>query len=289
VNVVAARERVELRALLYYNSTEQLRNVLPAFFYIYTQVVVDVTKGLQISIKKTMKSAFGAVALLCAVATLPGADAGAIKLCVTLAEQPVAGASIACFDKDLFRNDFLVNGTTATDGCATLTYQTKTSSFWSCWSGWDACYAGANPDIFCRVSAPCIAPKKTVTKNNQNQNVLADFGTVAVVADAAFCGDVKWNGCGPSDFPPWLIDVTNSVSGFESACNSHDACYAVCSKSRAQCDNDFKASMYAQCNGNSACRTVADGFYGAVRARGERGCIELRSKCTSAEKESCKT
>jgi hypothetical protein len=183
----------------------------------------------------------------------------------------------------------MVDGTTDTSGCATLTYQTKTTSFWSCWSGWDACYFGTNPDIFCRLSAPCIAPRKTVTKNNQNQNVEANFGAVTVVADAAFCGDVSWNGCGPSDFPSWLIDITNSLSGFEPSCNSHDACYAGCSKSRAQCDNEFKASMYAQCNGNSACRTVADGFYGAVRGGGEGGCRGLRSKCTAAEKESCMT
>jgi hypothetical protein len=79
-----------------------------------------------------MKSSCAAVALLCAV-PLPrcwaAADAGALKFCVTLAEQPFAGASIGCFDKDLFGNNYIVNGTTDRIGCATLTYQTKTTKF----------------------------------------------------------------------------------------------------------------------------------------------------------------
>ncbi len=237
-----------------------------------------------------MKSVCAAIALLCAIATLSGADAGTIKICVTLAGQSVAGAYVECFDEDTLEDDFMVDGTTGSKGCATLTYQTKATSFWNCVNGWDGC-VWSNPDIYCRVSAPCIAPKKTVTKNNQNQNVVANFGTVTVATDSAFCGDVTWNGCGASALmPPWLIDMATSISGFETSCNSHDVCYAGCSKSRAQCDSEFKASMYALSNGNAARRAMADGMYMVVRSGGAGLCWDGRSKiCTAAQQESCYT
>jgi hypothetical protein len=237
-----------------------------------------------------MKRACATFAFLCALAVmLSVADAGIIKICANLAGQPVAGAHVECFDEDTLEDDFMVDGTTGTKGCATLTYETKSTSFWNCLKGWDGC-VWSNPDIYCWVSAPCIAPKKTLTKNNQNQNVVANFGTVAVTTDAAFCGNVSWNGCGASAlFPPWLMDIANSVSGFETSCNSHDVCYAGCSKSRAQCDSEFKANMYRQSNGNAARQSVADGFYMLVRTGGAGLCWEGRSICTAAQQESCYT
>jgi hypothetical protein len=115
--------------------------------------------------KKSMKSVCAAIALLCAIATLSGADAGTIKICVTLAGQSVAGAYVECFDEDTLEDDFMVDGTTGSKGCATLTYQTKATSFWNCVNGWDGC-VWSNPDIYCRcphhVSPPRRREQRTI-------------------------------------------------------------------------------------------------------------------------------
>ena len=209
----------------------------------------------------------------------PVVDAGNIKLCVKMAGRPIPGAFVECFDDDYNNDDFMTDGITGSDGCVMLTYQTKITSAWNCWNRWDGCL-NSNPDIYCEVSADCLAPKKTAIKSNHDQNTLADFGTVVVKTDKAFCGDVEWNGCGVSPlFPPWLLDVLDSVSGFEDSCNRHDVCYADCTKTRSQCDTAFKSGMYARCNGRSTCQMIADIFYTAVRQGGRKFCGPDRKSC----------
>ena len=214
-------------------------------------------------------------------------DAGDIKLCVKMAGKPIPGAFVECFDDDLNNDDFMTDGTTGSDGCVVLTYQTKITSVWNCWNRWDGCLY-SNPDIYCEVSADCLAPKKTAIKSNHDQNTLADFGTVAVKANKEFCPDVGWDGCGPSSvFPPWLNDVLDSVSGFEDSCNRHDVCYGDCTKARSRCDTAFKSSMYAQCQGRSTCQMIADIFYTAVSQAGGKFCRSGRKTCTGAQQNKC--
>lgn len=214
-------------------------------------------------------------------------DAGTIKLCVKMAGKPVPGALVECFDDDVNNDDFMTQGTTNSQGCVKLTYQTKITSIWNCRNRWDGCIL-SNPDIYCEVSEECIAPKKTATKNNHDQTKVANFGTVTVTANEAFCGDVSWGGCGPSAlFPPWLMDIADSVSGFEDSCNIHDVCYAGCSKTRSQCDTEFKNNMYAQCKGVSTCQLLANVFYTAVDKGGIFYCKDSRDKCTVAQQKKC--
>ena len=235
-----------------------------------------------------MKASSYVVTLLASIFTLsPIVDAGQIKLCVQMAGKPISGAYVECFDDDLDNDDFMTDGTTGSDGCVMLTYQTKITSTWNCWNRWDGCF-NSDPDIHCEVSSDCLAPKKTATKNNHNQNTVADFGTVTVKADKAFCGDVNWDGCGASEFPPWLRDILDSVGGFEDSCNRHDVCYRNCKTMRSQCDTEFKRNMYAKCNGRSNCQMLADIFYTAVDKAGGEFCpIGRRKRCTAAQQKKC--
>ena len=236
-----------------------------------------------------MKASSYVVTLLASIFTLsPIVDAGQIKLCVQMAGKPISGAYVECFDDDLDNDDFMTDGTTGSDGCVMLTYQTKITSTWNCWNRWDGCF-NSDPDIHCEVSSDCLAPKKTATKNNHNQNTVADFGTVTVKADKAFCGDVDWTGCGAMPlFPPWLNDILDSVSGFEDSCNRHDVCYANCRTTRSYCDTEFQRNMYAKCNGRSNCRMLADIFYTAVVEGGGKFCATDRGKrCTAAQQNKC--
>jgi hypothetical protein len=240
-------------------------------------------------LRSIMKTTFAALFLVSAVLPLI-ADAGQIKVCAAVDSVPVADATVRCWDDDYNSDDYMVGGTTDSDGCATLNYQTKSNGWWSCGS-WDGCSGGySNPDIFCEVSGECIAPKKTGQKNNHNQKQLANFGTVNVVADTDFCGDRSWNGCGPASFPDWLSDASDSVSGFEDECNSHDVCYDNCSNSRAECEDEFRNSMYAQCAPNYSghlCRVLADIFHLIVYTGGESTCRGGRDHCTVAQRNTC--
>jgi hypothetical protein len=234
-----------------------------------------------------MKTTFAALFLVSTFLSIV-ADAGQIKVCAAAGSEPVAGAYVKCWDDDYNSDDFMTDGTTDLNGCVTLNYQTKTTSWW--WPGywWDS-YSSAHPDIFCEVSGDCIRPTNTWTKNNHNQNYLANFGTVNVVADAAFCSDSTWNGCGP-DLPDWLSDAADSVSGFQDACNSHDVCYGNCGNTRKECEDEFWVDMYAQCDGsylNYFCRVLADIFHAGTYTQGESFCIESRSDCTQAQQNSC--
>jgi hypothetical protein len=245
-------------------------------------------------LRSIMKTTFAAVFLVSAVLPLV-ADAGQIKVCAAVDSVPFADVTVRCWDDDYNSDDFMASGTTDSNGCVTLNYQTKSNGYWwwgGCYGGsWDGCSGGySNPDIFCEVSGDCIAPKKTGDKNDHNQNQLANFGTVNVVADTDFCGDSSWNGCGPSVFPDWLSDTADSVSGFEDACNSHDVCYGNCGNSRAKCEDEFWDSMYAQCDSGISghfCRVLADIFHLATYTGGESLCYKGRDDCTAAQQNTC--
>ena len=135
----------------------------------------------------------------------------------------------------------------------------------------------------------CLQPKLTHQKDNHNQNRLADFGTVYVGENSSFCIDDSWNGCGPHILPDWLTDMADSVSGFRDQCNEHDVCYGICEKSRAQCEREFKAGMYGECNGDWGCEFIADAFHEGVYNFGEGGCRDSRraNGCTTAQVNLC--
>ena len=137
-------------------------------------------------------------------------------------------------------------------------------------------------------------------ENNHNQNTLADFGTVSLQENSSFCriddDDIKdWNGCGPPILPDWLTDIADSVSGFRDQCNEHDLCYGICETSRLQCEEEFKAAMYGECNGdgdgdgNWGCEFIADAFYEIVYNLGGLGCRYHRKErgCNQSQVDSC--
>lgn len=152
---------------------------------------------------------------------------------------------------------------------------------------WDDCRG--NPDIYCEVSGSCLQPTVTQVKWNQNQDTIADFGTVYVEANSNFCHDSTWNGCGPTYIPDFLTDIASDVTNFRNSCNQHDVCYQNCSVSREQCEIDFILNMYAECQGYYLCLFLANLFYAAVFHGGEPHCIENRTdlSCTPAEISSC--
>jgi hypothetical protein len=223
------------------------------------------------------------------VLLLPAVKAGQIKVCVKSGDLPISGATVNCWDDDYNSDDFMAQGTTLVNGCVTMSYQTKSTSWWNCAAWWDACVAPSykNPDIHCEISAQCIKPQWTYTKNNHDQNKLADFGTQYVTYDQNYCGDVSWNGCGAASFPDWLSDIADSVSGFQNQCNLHDVCYGDCSKSRSFCDNNFLSDMYAECSGDFFCEVLADIFFTAVDVGGESACRAGRDGCTLSQQNLC--
>ena len=91
------------------------------------------------------------------------------------------------------------------------------------------------------------------------------------------------NGCGDgsfkSNFAEVLVVLTiplaNSLDNpspdvnFRSACNAHDACYAV-GDSKSVCDSNFLSNMQAACSSSSnpLCNTIADGYHTAVSELG---------------------
>lgn len=217
------------------------------------------------------------------------AEAGSIKVCAKSADDVTAAipnANVKCWDDDGFSNDdFMTQGVTGSDGCVTMSYRTKKSS-WRC-TGWD-CGWWSDPDIYCEVSGSCLQPFDTHTKNNHNQNNQAVF-TAYVEVNEAFCGDSSFNGCGASFFPDVLTDVADSVSGFKDSCNEHDVCYGNCSVTREDCEEQFKNNMYDECNGQFLCERLADLFYQGVTTVGEGICQDSRDPpvCTQAEYDTC--
>jgi len=65
----------------------------------------------------------------------PSAKAGTIKVCAKSAENnnvALNGANVKCWDDDYNNDDYMTQGTLGSDGCATLTYKTKTNGWWNC-------------------------------------------------------------------------------------------------------------------------------------------------------------
>jgi Prokaryotic phospholipase A2 len=212
-------------------------------------------------------------------------NAGSIKVCVTFEGKPMVSADVECWDDDFGKDDYMAAGKTNSDGCVALEYKTKSPKWWDSLNSWDLGFQ-PNPDIFCEVSSDCMESKKTSTKRNHDQSVVADFGVITVEPNTDFCGDVSWNGCGAG--PEWLNDIADTISGFESICNRHDVCYSNCQKTRSQCDKVFKKSMTDKCNGQKPCEEIADVFYNVVVAVGENFCISSRKKCSNTT-QTCKS
>lgn len=262
------------------------------------------------------------------------AKAGDIRVCARSAEDteiPVSGADVICYDDDTWSNDDeMASGTTGSDGCAELSYSTKTNRKWwhcSAWVlpllaecvvyyclvfnsflslqlsvpvsyyllrfRWDDCWG--NPDIYCEVSGTCLQPTYTSTKNNFNQNDVANFN-VNVPTDSDFCEENNgWNGCGPSSIPDFLTDIASDVTDFRDACNKHDVCYATCGTPREDCENEFESNMYDECDDNysfpalNACKALADLFVAGVTELGGDSCVNSREGigCTSEQVDSC--
>lgn len=240
---------------------------------------------------------FNASLLLLAIlsSALQGpADAGKIKVCAKAKQDAkvVEGANVKCVDHDVItKDDFMAEGETGSDGCVELHYKTHTTKWYQCHKWWDAC-SSKNPDIKCSLSGECLKPTDTHVKSNHDQHKLADFGTIELEEDEAFCGDVdtKWNGCGPSTMPKWLSEIADDVSGFTDQCNYHHACYKDCSKTRSACDNEFHNDVKKMCEGKGyGCAMLANLFHRSAKNNGEGACVRSREKCTDGEKDTCKT
>jgi len=188
---------------------------------------------------------------------------------------------VKCYDDDTFTNDdFLTSGKTDSNGCVALDYTTKSwNFFW--WS------RPVIPDIFCEVSGKCLKPTVTHTKENHDQETIANFGDVNVDTDNAFCNDETWNGCGPEFLPGFINDMLDSITGFQDQCNRHDVCYSTCSRTREECDNEFKSLLEEMCGIDPFCALAADMAYNAVWTAGEDACKSSRTSCTMVEQEMC--
>jgi len=229
------------------------------------------------------------LALLLSI-TINPAKAGIIRVCAKNAEDnqvALADVDVTCWDGDYWSaDDRMASGKTGSDGCASIVYNTKNTKWWRC-GGWDGC--SGNPDIFCEVSGECLKPTLTETKRNQNQRQTAVFNTVYVPADEDFCNNYEWNGCGSETIPDFLTEIASDVTNFRDACNSHDVCYADCTKTRTECENNFKIDMYAECTNNFLCKFLADIFHSAVYHVGEDICISSRDGmgCESEQVQRC--
>ena len=187
--------------------------------------------------------------------------------CFTVEGEPVSGAVVKCWDQDWGSDDVVgdSNGVlTDSTGCASIE---DTGSWWE------------DPDVYCRIypNGACFAEYSTgVVETDSDVDV--DLGYHDLSYDDAYCGDfgADANGCGPESFPTWLNDVATSVSGFDSQCSAHDACYADCTKTRSYCDIEFEFDMYATCAGGWTCQILADLFYQAVSDHGQAACESAR-------------
>jgi hypothetical protein len=202
-----------------------------------------------------------------------------IRLCVRAMEkgssEPLADANVVCYDEDYANGDDIMTGSskrTGSNGCVTLSYRKKKSSWWNCY-GWDCT---TNPDIYCKVKKTGYYPLYTNTKNNANQERTANLGTVYIFPDRVQRGDVGTiNGCGPSDFDG-INNVADFLTGFGDMCNNHDLCYNACGETQQSCDNEFLFMMRSECNDHwdsnkrkQLCKSVARSMYFMVHTRGE--------------------
>jgi Group XII secretory phospholipase A2 precursor (PLA2G12) len=116
----------------------------------------------------------------------------------------------------------------------------------------------------------------TSTKEDWNQDVAANFGTLNIFPNRVARGDPgTTNGCGPESSWPGINDVATYLTGFGDQCNNHDLCYNKCGVTQASCDEEFRDMMISDCNDywdsqstKAACIAVANGMYGLVRDYG---------------------
>ena len=160
---------------------------------------------------------------------------------------------------------------TGSDGCATLTYQKKTSSFFSPCSGWD-CMPTSWPDIYCVIRKAGLYELFTNTKDEHNQDNVADFSTVTIYPfRTSLNSPGSANGCGPASAWSGINSVASFITGFGDQCNNHDFCYNTCSETKDSCDLEFRNMMYSKCykswdtTDKSTCISVANGMYDLVR------------------------
>lgn len=114
---------------------------------------------------------------------------------------------------------------------------------------------------------------------DQNQNTVTNFGTVTVFPERnEFNSLGTSNGCGKESMNWEGVpnDVTDFLTGFGDMCDNHDHCYSTCGETQEDCDDEFRAMMYSNCNDDwdslvvqNACKTAADGMYEAVKRYGQ--------------------
>lgn len=227
--------------------------------------------------------------ILSLVLALSISSAAQIKVCVQKSFEQQTGtlsnARVRCYDEDIDSDDFMAGSAyTGSNGCVTLSYTKKTPKWYNPCTAWD-CPGYTNPDIYCKITKSGYYKLFTNTKEDHNQNNLADFGTVTIYKDRSNHPGTM-NGCGPADLWSGITNVANFLTGFEDQCNNHDKCYNNCQETKSSCDLEFLYMMYSKCNDSwdfenkSPCKTAADKMFELVRDRGESAFNEAQSECT---------
>ena len=82
-------------------------------------------------------------------------------------------------------------------------------------------------------------------------------------------------------------EILDSVSGFEPACNTHDVCYAVCSRHRSECADAFLSNLLKICKttgNNWKCLALAKAYRGILDVGGLDACLVTRdTRCQGDE------
>ena len=99
---------------------------------------------------------------------LVGANAGTIRICVQAKEGGTAsalqGAAVKCYDEDWDADDDMTSTYyTGSDGCATLSYTSKSPKWYNPCTAWD-CPGYTNPDIYCKVTKSNYYPVRATQK-----------------------------------------------------------------------------------------------------------------------------
>lgn len=226
-----------------------------------------------------MKLLFGVLSFCILFQALEGAQ---VNVCVKFREggkETRLDANVKCWDEDSANPDDAMTSTvrTGSDGCVSLSYSKKDPKWYNPCNGWD-CAPWDDPDIYCKISkSGYYLTAYTDTKEDHNQNSVANFGTVKVYPDRVARGDPgSVNGCGPQSKWDGISDVANFLTGFEDVCNNHDLCYNSCRETQASCDLEFRDLLYSCCNDyhdtvtlKKACKKVADGMVALVRKFGD--------------------
>jgi Group XII secretory phospholipase A2 precursor (PLA2G12) len=174
--------------------------------------------------------------------------------------------------------------TTNSVGSVSLTFTSKSPAWYNPCTAWD-CPGYTNPDIYCVITKQGFYEVYTDTKEDWNQNNVADFGTVLIYPKRTTpVGEA--NGCGAASFWPGINQIANFLTGFEDQCNNHDYCYSTCSETKIDCDLEFRDMMYSKCNKSwdtsdkSLCKSVASQMFDLVRtSTGDDAYAASRKNC----------